>query len=267
MGKKVKETLGHYLNNEREARHISLEDISKAIRISLPFIKALEEDDLDFFSQKEDIPGYLKLYTHHLELDYDDVLRRYHIQSKRYNSRRVFQQLSLFVDYDSPPVLPATDNKKPRYRRIVGIMVPVTAAIVLTLLLTYIYLSGQVKNVAEKETHAPMNLTQRSPAMGNTAPAPDPMPQEEDDIVSFQQKKLTDVIARGQAKGIELGNGHPEAPAMTAKRPNAKVIGNSDSKRYHLIGMKYYKMIQAYHRVEFDTEEEAIKAGYLKARE
>lgn len=233
MGKKVKETLGHYLNNEREARHISLEDISKAIRISLPFIKALEEDDLDFFSQKEDIPGYLKLYAHHLELDYDDVLRRYHIQPKRYNSRRVFQQLSLFVDYDSPPVLPATDNKKPRYRHIVGIMVPVTVAIVLTLLLTYLYLSGQVKNVAEKD----------------------------------QQKKPTNVIAREQAKGIELGNGHPEAPAMTAKRPNAKVIGNSDSKRYHLTGMKYYQMIQAYHRVEFNTEEEAIKAGYRKARE
>ena len=45
-----------------------------------------------------------------------------------------------------------------------------------------------------------------------------------------------------------------------------KVIGNRDSKRYHLPGMKYYNAVEAYHRVEFDSEEDAIKAGYHKAR-
>lgn len=44
-----------------------------------------------------------------------------------------------------------------------------------------------------------------------------------------------------------------------------KVIGNSDSKRYHLPGMKYYNDVKVYHRVEFDSEEDAIKAGYSKA--
>lgn len=43
-----------------------------------------------------------------------------------------------------------------------------------------------------------------------------------------------------------------------------KVIGNSDSKRYHLPGMKYYNAVKAYHRVEFDSEADAIKAGYTK---
>lgn len=52
------------------------------------------------------------------------------------------------------------------------------------------------------------------------------------------------------------------APEVTQK---IKVIGNSDSKRYHLRGMKYYNTIKAYHRVEFDSEEDAIKAGYNKA--
>jgi hypothetical protein len=30
--------------------------------------------------------------------------------------------------------------------------------------------------------------------------------------------------------------------------------------------MKYYNAVEAYHRVEFDSEEDAIKAGYHKAR-
>jgi hypothetical protein len=62
----------------------------------------------------------------------------------------------------------------------------------------------------------------------------------------------------------------PTAPEITAApAPEAmqktKVIGNSDSKRYHLPGMKYYNSVKAYHRVEFDSETDAVKAGYKKA--
>lgn len=48
---------------------------------------------------------------------------------------------------------------------------------------------------------------------------------------------------------------------------NVKVIANSDTKRYHLPGMKYYGKIKAYHRVVFQSEREAVKAGYRIARE
>jgi len=41
------------------------------------------------------------------------------------------------------------------------------------------------------------------------------------------------------------------APKATQK---TKVIGNSDSKIYHLPGMKYYNAVKAYHRVELDSE-------------
>jgi PilZ domain len=51
-------------------------------------------------------------------------------------------------------------------------------------------------------------------------------------------------------------------PEVTQK---TKVIGNSDSKKYHLPGMKYYNAVKAYHRVEFDSETDAIRAGYSKA--
>ena len=61
----------------------------------------------------------------------------------------------------------------------------------------------------------------------------------------------------------------PAPEATPAPVPEAtqktKVIGNSHSKRYHLPGMKYYNAVKASHRIEFDSEADAIKAGYNKA--
>jgi len=59
----------------------------------------------------------------------------------------------------------------------------------------------------------------------------------------------------------------PEGPSIQPKRANVKVIGNGDTKRYHLPEMKYYHKILAYHRVEFDSEQQAIREGYHKAWE
>lgn len=57
-----------------------------------------------------------------------------------------------------------------------------------------------------------------------------------------------------------------QSPAPVAPDPKKmKVIGNRDSKRYHLPGMTYYDKVEAYHRVVFDSEEAAIQAGYRKA--
>jgi hypothetical protein len=57
------------------------------------------------------------------------------------------------------------------------------------------------------------------------------------------------------------------APVAVPEKEKVVVVGNSDSKRYHLPGMRFYKEVKAYHRVLFDSEEEAIKAGYFKAAE
>jgi tetratricopeptide (TPR) repeat protein len=43
------------------------------------------------------------------------------------------------------------------------------------------------------------------------------------------------------------------------------VIGNRDTKIYHLPGMKYYNKVKKHHRVIFHSEQAAIKAGYHKA--
>ena len=49
------------------------------------------------------------------------------------------------------------------------------------------------------------------------------------------------------------------------KTSGTVVVGNSDTKRYHLPGMPYYNKVEKYHRVYFDSEQEAIEKGYYKA--
>jgi hypothetical protein len=64
---------------------------------------------------------------------------------------------------------------------------------------------------------------------------------------------------------------HPEPGVADGKIPfspkGVRVIGNRDSKRYHLPGMKYYDLVKEYHQVVFQSEKEAIRAGYRRARE
>lgn len=60
------------------------------------------------------------------------------------------------------------------------------------------------------------------------------------------------------------------APSSASLQPDASasrpaVIGNSDTKRYHLPGMPYYHQVEKYHRVYFNSEQEAMDSGYYKA--
>jgi hypothetical protein len=67
------------------------------------------------------------------------------------------------------------------------------------------------------------------------------------------------------AKTAEMKPASATPAAVSPAEQKTKVIGNKDSKRYHLPGMKYYNAVEAYHRVEFDSEADAVKAGYHKA--
>jgi hypothetical protein len=65
----------------------------------------------------------------------------------------------------------------------------------------------------------------------------------------------------------EIMEGDPAEKVVPEIQQKGKVIGNRDSNLYHLSGMKYYDKVLAYHRIEFDSEEEAVQAGYRKAKE
>jgi tetratricopeptide (TPR) repeat protein len=79
-----------------------------------------------------------------------------------------------------------------------------------------------------------------------------------------QAAKLGDTIIQSYLDFLQVK--WRENPALYHSK-DVRVIGNHDSKRYHLPGMKYYDLVKAYHRVVFQSEEEAVQAGYYKARE
>ncbi len=95
---RLSETLGQYLKREREARNVSLEELSHGTRINRPFLEALERNDFNFFSQKEFVLGFLRRYARFLSLDEQDVLRRFTIETELVSRNEKFEQMPLFAD-------------------------------------------------------------------------------------------------------------------------------------------------------------------------
>jgi cytoskeletal protein RodZ len=137
------ETLGQYLRREREARSVSLEEISRGTRISRPYLEALERDDYHFFSKREFTLGFLRGYARHLGLDPDEVLKRYRMQAELAGRKETFEQIPLFStsdriaeeisDSEKVPPTPPAKNRRPSRRGILIQLVILLAAVGLTL--------------------------------------------------------------------------------------------------------------------------------------
>ena len=77
--------------------------------------------------------------------------------------------------------------------------------------------------------------------------------------------KSVETVTAGTSKTVPASLPSVSETKTQQSPKTIKVIANRDSKRYHLPGMKYYDQVEAYHRVEFASEEEAVAAGYRKA--
>jgi len=261
MKQGFQETLGLYLRRQRESRQIALPDLSRTTRISLPFLKALEEDNLDFFSQHEFIPGFLKLYAGiwgwmprkcccatssnrsftgkgkpFSNCPFSWIIirpSRGHpgesgTPGKNSDERSFWESPSLW-----PWARPVHSSTAQRDRD------PATPGPAL---------STNIGQEQPGEKRAA--LFSAGPAAKETLPSSGPDRPE----INVPAKESKDLL-----------KAEPPAKSLLAEESKVKVIGNRDSRRYHLPGMKYYDKVLAYHRVEFNSEEEAIRAGYHKA--
>lgn len=77
-----KEPLGKYLKRERENRKVSLEEVSKQIKVREPFLKAVEEEQRDLLPSATYVKGFLSAYAKYLGLDPNEIIRRYEAESK-----------------------------------------------------------------------------------------------------------------------------------------------------------------------------------------
>jgi TolA-binding protein len=67
------------------------------------------------------------------------------------------------------------------------------------------------------------------------------------------------LAAQNKEKNIKKANALTDKPVV--------IIASRDSKRYHLPGMPFYNKVKQHHHVVFNSEKEAIAAGYCKAGE
>ncbi|HOC58373.1 MAG TPA: TolC family protein [Smithellaceae bacterium] len=131
--------------------------------------------------------------------------------------------------------------------------------------------------VAGNSTEVTKNDPTPAPPAKNEAAPKEPLTSSENKAPqSKAEPALSNVIQQeavakqetvsASDKAASLSSVHPDFLQKPIPKQKAmKVIANTDSKRYHLPGMKYYDKVFEYHRIEFDSEEEAIKAGYRKA--
>jgi transcriptional regulator with XRE-family HTH domain len=70
-------SLGQELRDEREARHISIEEIASATKIGSRYLQALEADHLDLMPGEFFIKGIIRTYSRAIGLDGEVVLAKY----------------------------------------------------------------------------------------------------------------------------------------------------------------------------------------------
>jgi len=274
-----RESLGDYLKRRRESLLVPVQDIAQHAGSMKTFIEALEENDYDAFNQRAQAQSLVKKYAVFLKMDEADVLQRFDSQWQDYANKRGFPKLSAFDDKEpSPPKAALTDRIKlpeiwhmpkiPTWRPDIGRLpgiptfrpkfsLPIMAAIFLVGLFLLIDLPFS-KQKPEPPPDPRFSEPQHKEPVAAIPSTPPPASEANADTTPSETVKAKeDIPPVPQTKYGQL----------SVESKNVKVIANSDTKRYHLPGMKYYGKIKEYHRVVFQSEREAVKAGYRKARE
>ncbi len=70
-------TLGQYLRGAREGKDIDLRDAAQQTRISINYLKALEEENFSKLPGEVFVKGFLKNYGRFLSLDEAEIMKRY----------------------------------------------------------------------------------------------------------------------------------------------------------------------------------------------
>ncbi len=69
-------SVGELLRSTREARKLSLTDVHQDTKMTIPVLRALEQDDFSPFESEIYLKGFLKNYAKYLGLDPEHVVRR-----------------------------------------------------------------------------------------------------------------------------------------------------------------------------------------------
>ena len=83
------QTIGQRLKAEREEQRLTFEKVFEATRIRVPYLRALEADDLSVLPSPVQARGYLRNYAEFLGLDFDAILEEMHAMNMQPASGKV----------------------------------------------------------------------------------------------------------------------------------------------------------------------------------
>jgi cytoskeletal protein RodZ len=86
----MNESVGYYLKRTREVREIELEDIAKKTKISVRFLKAIEEEKWNLLPGEVFIKGFIRTYAQFLGLNPDEVVEKY-LQERAKDQRQIVE--------------------------------------------------------------------------------------------------------------------------------------------------------------------------------
>ncbi|MFN8385305.1 MAG: helix-turn-helix domain-containing protein [Anaerolineales bacterium] len=75
------QTIGQTLKQTRESKRLTLEKVFEATRIRVPYLQALESDDLSAMPSPVQARGYLRNYAEYLGLNFDQLLDEMRVQT------------------------------------------------------------------------------------------------------------------------------------------------------------------------------------------
>jgi cytoskeletal protein RodZ len=99
------QTIGQRLKAEREEQRLTLEKVFQATRIRVPYLQALEDDDLSRMPSPVQARGYLRNYAEYLGFDVEQLLR----ELQEMNDQPAPVKVIGPADIPSPPSIPETN--------------------------------------------------------------------------------------------------------------------------------------------------------------
>src|SRR5687767_470183 len=99
------QTIGQRLKAEREAQKLTLEKVFEITRIRVPYLHALETDDLSSVPSPVQARGYLRNYAEYLGLDFQELL-----DEMRANMEGISGEVIGPVD-DTPPLRSSSESQ------------------------------------------------------------------------------------------------------------------------------------------------------------
>jgi len=253
MEHKGNNTLGLHLQREREARHVSRQALAKAAKIALPMLTALEEGDYDAFPDRKAIPDYLRRYCRYLLIDAEVPLKIFARQPVKLpppaaaaplpesGAAEALPEITKEEPFPHPGMAapaPAPTQKVPVPVAAPGVSHPHRSVLKsLAALITFLAMLGVVTfnyHPLLQDNAPPARPAKPFPAAVTKVEVPPPPPA-------------------------------PTSPAPPSVGKKNMVVADRDNKLYYLPGMKDYRQVQEAQRVEFPSEEAAVRAGYQKA--